>query len=122
MTYQMSWERTRNVWDEFDTDTDTITDENDNLDEDLFIPTPNFDPLEILQGKMSDPYVILRVSTNRKKETMSVNGNTYQVGDLFTTQKSAVTGTIKEIIPVNANVTRVLLDVDGQERYTTVTL
>ena len=69
MTYQMSWERTRNVWDEFDTDTNTITDENDYLDEDLFIPTPNFDPLEILQGIMSDPYVILRVSTNRKKET-----------------------------------------------------
>jgi hypothetical protein len=48
MTYKMSWERTRNVWDELDTDTDTITDENDYLDEDLFIPTPNFDPLEIL--------------------------------------------------------------------------
>ena len=74
---------------------------------------------------MSDPYdriTIVETTTNRKKETMSVNGNTYQVGDLFTTQKSAVTGTIKEIIPVNANVTRVLLDVDGEERYTTVTL
>jgi hypothetical protein len=59
--------------------------------------------------------------TERRKP-MSVNGQTYQVGDLFTTQKSAVTGTIKEIIPVSANTTRVLLDVDGQERYTTVTL
>ena len=53
---------------------------------------------------------------------MTVSNKTYAVGDLFTTQKSAITGTIKEIIPVNANVTRVLLDVEGEERYTTVTL
>jgi len=53
---------------------------------------------------------------------MSVNGKTYQVGDLFTTQKSKVTGTIKEIIPVNSATTRLLLDVEGEERYTSVTL
>ena len=53
---------------------------------------------------------------------MTVSNKTYQVGDLFTTQKSKVTGTIKEIIPVNANVTKVLLDVNGEDRYTTVTL
>lgn len=47
---------------------------------------------------------------------------TYQVGDLFTTQKSKVTGTIKEIIPVNSNTTTLLLDVEGEERYTSVTL
>lgn len=46
----------------------------------------------------------------------------YQIGDLFTTQKSAVTGTIKEIIPVNSNTTTLLLDVDGDERYTSVKL
>ena len=45
---------------------------------------------------------------------------TYQVGDLFTTQSSKVTGTIKEIIPVNARTTTLLLDVDGQDRYTSV--
>jgi len=51
---------------------------------------------------------------------MTVSNQTYQVGDLFTTQKSKVTGTIKEIIPVNANTTKVLLDVNGEDRYTTV--
>lgn len=74
---------------------------------------------------MSDPYdriAIVETTTNRKKEKMSVNGKTYQVGDLFTTQKSAVTGTIKEIIPVNANTTTLLLDVDGEDRYTSVSL
>jgi hypothetical protein len=53
---------------------------------------------------------------------MSVNGLTYQVGDLFTTQKSKVTGVIKAIEPISANTTRVLLDVDGEERFTTVTI
>ena len=47
---------------------------------------------------------------------------TYQVGDLFTTQSSKVTGTIKEIIPVNANTTTLLLDVNGSDRYTSVKL
>ena len=44
---------------------------------------------------------------------------TYAVGDLFTTQKSGVTGTIKEINPISASTTRVLLDVNGQDRWTT---
>ena len=44
---------------------------------------------------------------------------TYAVGDLFTTQKSGVTGTIKEINPISASATRVLLDVDGEDRWTT---
>lgn len=53
---------------------------------------------------------------------MTVNNNTYQVGDLFTTQKSKVTGVIKAIEPLTENTTRVLLDVDGAERFTTVTI
>ena len=44
----------------------------------------------------------------------------YQIGDLFTTQSSKVTGKIKEIIPVNAYTTTLLLDVDGEDRYTSV--
>lgn len=52
---------------------------------------------------------------------MTIANKTYQVGDLFTTQKSKVTGVIKEIQPINANSTLVLLDVDGEERFTTVT-
>jgi hypothetical protein len=53
---------------------------------------------------------------------MTTNGKTYQVGDLFTTQKSGITGTIKAIEPKSANRTIVLLDVDGEERFTTVTI
>ncbi len=53
---------------------------------------------------------------------MTVSNKTYQVGDLFTTQKSKVTGVIKAIEPISANVTRVLLDVDGSERFTTVVI
>lgn len=51
---------------------------------------------------------------------MTLGNNTYKVGDLFTTQKSGVTGTIVAIEPINSNTTRVLLDVDGTERFTTV--
>jgi hypothetical protein len=60
------------------------------------------------------------INNNRKEKQMTVANKTYQVGDLFTTQKSGVTGTIKEINSLNANTTRVLLEVDGQDRWTTV--
>ena len=46
---------------------------------------------------------------------------TYQVGDLFTTQKSGLTGVIKAIEPKSPNRTLLLLEVDGEERFTTVT-
>ncbi len=52
---------------------------------------------------------------------MAVATNTYKVGDLYTTQKSKVTGTILAIDPqANGNV-RVKLDVNGNTRYTTWT-
>jgi hypothetical protein len=52
---------------------------------------------------------------------MSVATATYKVGDLYTTQKSKVVGTIVEITPqANGNV-RVKLDVNGSYRYTTWT-
>jgi hypothetical protein len=53
---------------------------------------------------------------------MTVSNVTYQVGDLFTTQKSNITGRIKEITPVTASMTRVLLETEQGDRYTTVTL
>jgi hypothetical protein len=59
-------------------------------------------------------------NNKRKGKKMTIENKTYQVGDLFTTQKSAVTGTILAIEPINSNTTRVLLDVDGEERFTTV--
>jgi hypothetical protein len=52
---------------------------------------------------------------------MAVNNANYKVGDTYTTQKSKVTGVIKEITPqANGNV-RVALDVDGKTRWTTWT-
>jgi hypothetical protein len=57
----------------------------------------------------------------KRRNTMSVATATYKVGDTFTTQKSKVTGVIKEITPqANGNV-RVALDVEGKTRYTTWT-
>jgi hypothetical protein len=56
--------------------------------------------------------------TNKEKQ-MTVSTATYKVGDLFTTQKSKVTGTILEIAPTNKNTVRVKLDVNGNTRWTT---
>jgi len=53
---------------------------------------------------------------------MAVTNATYKVGDLYTTQKSKVTGTIMEITPnPNGQSVRVKLDVNGVPRYTTWT-
>ena len=52
---------------------------------------------------------------------MAVATNTYKVGDLYTSQKTKVTGTITKIDPqANGNV-RVALDVEGKTRWTTWT-
>ena len=52
---------------------------------------------------------------------MTVSVATYKVGDLYTTQKSKVTGTILEISPTDKNTVRVKLDVNGNTRWTTWT-
>jgi hypothetical protein len=72
--------------------------------------------------KMSVGNVILNTYNNNKGETqMAVATQTYKVGDLYTSQKSKVTGTILAIDPqANGNV-RVKLDVNGMTRYTTWT-
>ena len=71
--------------------------------------------------KMSVGNVILGLTPNKRRNTMSVATNTYKVGDLYTSQKSKVTGTILAIDPqANGNV-RVKLDVNGNTRYTTWT-
>lgn len=52
---------------------------------------------------------------------MAVNTALYKVGDTYTSQKSKVTGVIREINPqANGNV-RVKLDVAGSTRWTTWT-
>jgi hypothetical protein len=61
------------------------------------------------------------ITTKQRRNKMSVATATYKVGDTYTTQKSKVTGVIKEITPqANGNV-RVALDVEGKTRYTTWT-
>lgn len=63
----------------------------------------------------------LNITTN-KGEKMSVATDTYKVGDLYTSQKSKVTGTIKEIKPnTDGQSVRVKLDVNGTTRWTTWT-
>lgn len=42
------------------------------------------------------------------------------VGSQFTTAKSGVTGIVKEIVQNNNGTQRVRLDVNGQDRWTTV--
>jgi hypothetical protein len=57
-----------------------------------------------------------------KGEIMSVATATYKVGDLYTSQKSKVTGTITEIKPnTDGTSVRVKLDVNGTPRWTTWT-
>jgi hypothetical protein len=65
--------------------------------------------------------IINTITNKQRRKKMAVNTALYKVGDTFTTQKSKVTGVIKEIIPqANGNV-RVRLDVEGKTRYTTWT-
>jgi hypothetical protein len=54
-----------------------------------------------------------------RRNHMTVATNTYKVGDLYTSQKSKVTGTILEIAPTAKDTVRVKLDVNGMTRWTT---
>ena len=57
-----------------------------------------------------------------KEKKMAVATQTYKVGDLYTSQKSKVTGTITEIKPnTDGTSVRVKLDVNGTPRWTTWT-
>jgi hypothetical protein len=71
-------------------------------------------------GKMLD--LVYKVKNNKGETKMAVATNTYKVGDLYTSQKSKVTGTILEIAPAkNGQSVRVKLDVNGSTRWTTWT-
>ena len=59
--------------------------------------------------------------TTTKGNKMAVSTATYKVGDTYTSQKSKVTGVIKEIVPTSKNTVRVKLDVNGATRWTTWT-
>ena len=62
---------------------------------------------------------ISKTNQTNKEKQMTVATATYKVGDLFTTQKSKVTGQILEIKPTDKNTVRVKLDVNGNTRWTT---
>jgi len=52
---------------------------------------------------------------------MSLNGYTYQLGDLFTTSKTGITGRIVDFEKINKTVTRVSLQLaNGQRRFAMV--
>ena len=46
--------------------------------------------------------------------------NAPTIGEAFTTQSSDVTGTVQEVIKNSTGSLRVRLDVNGQDRWTTV--
>ena len=52
---------------------------------------------------------------------MTLQGYTYQIGDLFTTSKTGVTGRIEKFVPQTKNVTKVMLRLaNGQQRFAMV--
>jgi hypothetical protein len=59
-------------------------------------------------------------TTNRKEMQMENTIQAPTVGSQFTTQKSAVTGTVTEVKENKNGTLRIKLDVNGQDRWTTV--
>ena len=59
-------------------------------------------------------------TTNRKEKQMENTIQAPTVGSQFTTQKSAVTGTVTEVKENKNGTLRIKLDVNGQDRWTTV--
>ena len=52
---------------------------------------------------------------------MTLGGFTYQIGDLFTTSKTGVTGRINSFTPLRSNLTRVGLTLaNGSKRFAMV--
>jgi hypothetical protein len=68
---------------------------------------------------MSVGNVILNTYNKLQRRSKMTVTNTYKVGDLYTSQKSKVTGTILEISPTAKDTVRVKLDVNGNTRWTT---
>jgi hypothetical protein len=65
---------------------------------------------------MSDPYAIILLTTTTKGNKMT----TLEIGQTITTAKSGVVGVIKAVDNHPSGVARVLLDVSGSERWTSV--
>ena len=60
--------------------------------------------------------VELNYNPNERKTPMTLGGYTYQLGDLFTTSKTGVTGRIVKFSPINAKLTRVSLQLANGSR------
>ena len=68
----------------------------------------------------SDKLKLYKPTTNKGKQ-MTLQGYTYQLGDLFTTSKTGVTGRIVKFAPMSNKVTRVQLRLaNGQQRFAMV--
>jgi len=65
--------------------------------------------------KMTDEEVV-NTSTKRKGNKMTLGGYTYQIGDLFTTSKTGVTGRIVKFSPINSKLTRISLQLANGSR------
>ena len=60
-------------------------------------------------------------TTTEKEKQMTLSGYTYQIGDLFTTSKTGVTGRIYSFAPQSNTVTRVGLQLaNGSKRFAMV--
>jgi hypothetical protein len=52
---------------------------------------------------------------------MTLSGYTYQIGDLFTTSTTGITGRIEKFIPMRNDVTKVMLRLaNNQQRFAMV--
>jgi hypothetical protein len=60
-------------------------------------------------------------TTNNQSKGNKMTNATLEVGQTYTTTTSGVTGVIKAIEPHSSGVNRVLLDVAGKDRWTSVT-
>ena len=63
----------------------------------------------------------ISIYTKTKGKPMTLHGYTYQIGDLFTTSKTGVTGRIASFSPISNKVTRVsLILANGSQRLAMV--
>ena len=70
---------------------------------------------------MTPPPKNVRIDYHRKDKQMTLGGYTYQIGDLFTTSTTGVTGRINSFSPVSNKVTRVGLTLsNGAKRFAMV--
>ena len=67
---------------------------------------------------MSVVFAIILLTTNERKQ---MTNSTLEVGQTYTTTTSNVVGIIKAIDNHPSGVSRILLDVNGKERWTSLT-